>query len=125
MVGGCLGENRTSSNKFVVKEFKPPVFSTKPEDPVNPTKNRKRQATTTDAEDTSEPSKEPNRNLGNMIGDVLNGNFQTVALNIGTIGPRPKCGIQKNYKADHSISVINHIQSTIQDLVKLNTDLVR
>ncbi|KAF9944685.1 hypothetical protein BGZ65_011726 [Modicella reniformis] len=118
---------RTSGNKYMTKEFEPPSFSadqeaesassrkrrakTKGKDVVkkpkiqdrqrqkvvrNPASRRDRQ----EADGETAPKKGSKRNVGNMVGDVLDGNYQKVTLNIGTINPRLQCGMEKNYDAN-------------------------
>lgn len=76
-------------------------------------------------EDTGTPKKGRKRNLGNMVGDVLNGTFKTVTLNLGTIDHRLQLGLQKNFNSSNCPEVQQQIQSTLQDIAKLNTDLIR
>ncbi|KAG0301123.1 hypothetical protein BGZ99_003560, partial [Dissophora globulifera] len=78
---------------------------------------------TKDTETT--PKRSRKRNPGNMIGDVLDGNYKTVTLNLGTIDHRLQVGLQENYGVRDDADVHRHILSTIQDIVKLNTDLIR
>lgn len=65
------------------------------------------------------------RNPGNMIGDVLNSNFATVTMNMGTIRHRLQNGLEQNYQANNHLKLSQHIESTIEGLVKINTDLIR
>ncbi|KAF9959264.1 hypothetical protein BGZ65_000612 [Modicella reniformis] len=80
----------------------------------------------------TEEDKDPNtikkgrkRTPGNLIGDVLNSNFATVTMNEGTIHHRLQRGLQQNYHADDHLELSQHIESTIEGLVKINTDLIR
>ncbi|KAF8976017.1 hypothetical protein BGZ46_008656 [Entomortierella lignicola] len=73
---------------------------------------------------TENSKKGRKRNVGNMVGDVLNSNFNIVTLNIGTITPRLRNGLDKNYQAEDP-SIATCIESTLSELAKLNTDLIR
>ncbi|KAF9163129.1 hypothetical protein BGX20_001442, partial [Mortierella sp. AD010] len=65
------------------------------------------------------------RNVGNMVGDVLDRNYKMATLNIGTIESCFEQGLKNNYGVAKCNSVNGSIQLTIQNLVKLNTDLTR
>jgi len=70
------------------------------------------------------------KDTGNMIGDVINNNYKTVTLNIGTVGRCLQRGLPNNLKIDEFTvddysKVHEHILSSIQDMVKINTDLIR
>ncbi|KAG0304984.1 hypothetical protein BGZ98_004744 [Dissophora globulifera] len=88
----------------------------------NPASRKARQQT---EKDTGVPKKRRKRNPGNMVGDVLNGTFKTVTLNLGTTDHRLQLGLQKNFNFRNCPEVQQHIRSTLQDIAKLNTDLVR
>lgn len=75
--------------------------------------------------DTNTIKKGRKRNPGNMIGDVLNSNFATVTMNMGAIRPRLQHGLEQNYQANDYLKLSRHIESTIEGLVKINTDLLR
>lgn len=60
-----------------------------------------------------------------MIGDVIKGCYKTVTLNVGTIKHRLQYGLKANYNISNSSDVCQYLQSLIQDMVKLNSDLVR
>ncbi|KAF9079924.1 hypothetical protein BGX27_005854, partial [Mortierella sp. AM989] len=64
------------------------------------------------------------RNPGNLIGDVLNSNYKTVTLNVGTANGCLQRGLL-NYKREDCLGVHEHILSTIRELVRINTDLIR
>ncbi|KAF9914938.1 hypothetical protein FBU30_002289, partial [Linnemannia zychae] len=65
------------------------------------------------------------RNPGNMIGDVLGNIFAMTSMNLGTIHHRLSRGLQLTYHADDYSELSQHIESTIEGLAKLNTDLIR
>jgi hypothetical protein len=74
--------------------------------------------------DSSSEKKGRKRNVGNMVGDVLKSTFKTITLNVGTISSRLQRGLDKNFQSTED-DVADYIDATIQDLVKLNTDLIR
>ncbi|KAF9344234.1 hypothetical protein BGX26_004622 [Mortierella sp. AD094] len=96
------------------------------DNPKNKTISIVRQQADAASESQAAPAKRGRkRNPGNIIGDVVKSSYKTVTLNLGTIDPRFRSGLQINYKANDSHGVREYIQLLIQDLVKLNTDLIR
>ncbi|KAF8921664.1 hypothetical protein BGZ58_004052, partial [Dissophora ornata] len=75
-------------------------------------------------ENKEAPNTGRKRNPGNMIGDVLNVNYKTVTLNIGTVGRCLQRGLL-NYNTEDCPGLHEHILSTIRGLVRINTDLIR
>ncbi|KAF9150337.1 hypothetical protein BGX20_005733, partial [Mortierella sp. AD010] len=75
-------------------------------------------------ENKEAPSTGRKRNPGNMIGDVLNANYKTVTLNIGTVGRCLQRGLL-NYNTEDCPGLHEHVLSTIRGLVRINTDLIR
>lgn len=59
-----------------------------------------------------------------MVGDVLKSTHHVVTLNVGTVDHRLQVGLNKNYGCS-SQGVHQHIISTLRDIVKLNTELLR
>ncbi|KAF9408979.1 hypothetical protein BGZ76_005768, partial [Entomortierella beljakovae] len=84
------------------------------------------QAESSQVEGTTESNKQGRkRNLGNMVGDVLNKSYKMVTLNIGTIDACLEQGLKNNYGLVDCNDAKDAIQTTIQNLVRLNTELIR
>ncbi|KAG0282726.1 hypothetical protein BGZ98_006649, partial [Dissophora globulifera] len=139
---------RTSGNEYRAKEFTQPVFSAddepspakrkaqkqltkkhkkqarKPRQKVKRDRASKRARQEQEIPDAGNLKKCRKRNPGNMIGDVLKSTHHVVTLNVGTVDQRLRVGLNKNYGCS-SRDVHQHIMSTLQDIVKLNTDLLR
>ncbi|KAF9347175.1 hypothetical protein BGX34_003339 [Mortierella sp. NVP85] len=87
----------------------------------NPASRRARQQ----KDGQTEAVKSRKRNVGKMIGDVLMGSFNMTTQELGTVHRRLEHSMQCNYNTPYLEDIITHIETTIEELVKSNTDLIR